>query len=376
MRADMDTELQTANPVPDSRGRGQRDATSAKPRSLPFAKWPASDRLGWAEACRPAQRLKRGGAASRLAPVSQDDIANRYGLYLDFLSRNGRFDPTKNAMALITPDNVNAFIAELQSRIRSVTVWNSVYKLRRAAQLIAPDADFGWLSEIEKDVALVMIPRSKADRLVLTERLVEAGLVLIREAEMFGKTALARAVGVRNGLLIALLALHPIRIKNFAALTIADTFINIDGRWWLHIPSEDTKSHRVDDRQVPEFITDAVNRYVEIHRAVLCRGDAEHSGLWVSSTTGRQLTTKNLGTLISKLTLATIGIDVSPHLFRTAGASTAAVYGGNHPNLASAVLNHRDTHVTEDHYNRATTFSAGDEYSLITQFYREHKSGD
>jgi integrase len=376
MRADMDTELQTANLVPDSRGRGQRDATSAKPRSLPFAKWPASDRLGWAEACQPAQRLKRGGAASRLATVSQNDIANRYGLYLDFLSRNGRFDPAKNAMALVTPDDVNGYIAELQARVRSVTVWNSVYKLRRAAQLIAPDADFGWLSEIEKDVALVMIPRSKADRLVLTERLVEAGLVLIREAEMFGKTAVARAVGVRNGLLIALLALHPIRIKNFAALAIADTFITIDGRWWLHIPSGDTKSHRVDERKVPEFITDAVNRYVKTHRAVLCRGDAENLALWVSSTTGRQLTTKNLGTLISKLTLATIGTDVSPHLFRTAGASTAAVYGGNHPNLASALLNHRDPRITEDHYNRATTFSAGDEYSLITQLYREHKSGD
>ena len=45
----------------------------------------------------------------------------------------------------------------------------------RAAQLIAPDTDFGWLTEIEKDMALVMVPRSKADRLVLTERLVEAG---------------------------------------------------------------------------------------------------------------------------------------------------------------------------------------------------------
>ena len=79
-----------------------------------------------------------------------------------------------------------------------------------------------------------MVPRAtKAERLVLTERLVEAGLTLIREAEMFGKTALARAIGVRNGLLIAPLALHPIRVKNFTALTIADTFINIAGRWWL-----------------------------------------------------------------------------------------------------------------------------------------------
>ena len=104
-----------------------------------------------------------------------------------------------------------------------------------------------------------MVPRSKTDRLVLTERLVEAGLILIREAEMFGKTAVMRAVGVRNGLLIALLALHPIRIKNFATLTIGDTFINVGGRWWLHLPSENTKSHRVDERQVPEFITHAVN---------------------------------------------------------------------------------------------------------------------
>ena len=88
-----------------------------------------------------------------------------------------------------------------------------------------------------------------------------------------------------------------------------------------------------------------------------------------------QLMTKNLGTLISKLSHETIGVDVSPHLFRTAGASTAAVHGGNHPHLASALLNHRDTRVTEEHYNRATTFSAGDEYALITQLYRQQKPG-
>jgi integrase len=372
-RRDMGTRPQRAALITAFR---DRRAASGKPRSLRIAEWYEADRLGWADANRPAQRLKRGGAASHLASVSRDDIANRYGLYLDFLHRTGRIDPDQSAMTLITPENVKAFVAELQARVRSVTVWNSVYKLRRVAQLLAPGTDFGWLTEIEKDIALVMIPRSKADRLVLTERLVEAGLMMIREAEMFGKTALARAAGVRNGLLIALLALHPIRIKNFAALTIADSFINTGGRWWLHIVSEDTKSHRVDERQVPEFITDAVNSYVKTHRAVLCRGDAGNLALWVSSTTGRQLTTKNLGTLISKLTRETIGVDVSPHLFRTAGASTAAVYGGKNPHLASALLNHRDPRVTEEHYNRAATLSAGDEYSLITQSYREHESGD
>jgi site-specific recombinase XerD len=291
------------------------------------------------------------------------------GLYLDYLQRNGRLDPVGNAIDLVTVDNLRGFIAELQARVRSVTVWNSIYKLRRAAQLIAPTGDFKWLTEIEKDIALTMTPRSKADRLVLTERLVEAGLTFIEEAEIFGNTALASAKGVRNGLLVALLALHPIRIKNFAALKIADTLINVDGRWWLHIPSDDTKSHRMDERQIPEFVMDVVNSYVETHRSVLCRG-REHPALWVSSTTGRQLTTKNLGTLISKITLQTIGVDVSPHLFRTAGASTAALYGRGRPHLASALLGHRGSRVTEEHYNFSANLGAGDEYASITRSYR------
>ena len=339
---------------------------------MPIGEWPASDRLGWEQACQPAQRLQRGGPASHLAPVSQADIARRYGLYLDFLQRNGALDPAKGAATLVIPDTVNDFVAELQSHVRSVTVWNSIYKLRRAAQLIAPDTDFGWLAEIEKDIALVMEPRSKADRLVLTERLVEAGLTLIQEAEVFGGTAFRRATGARNGLLIALLALHPIRIKNFAALTIAHTFRNIEGHWWLHVPSDDTKSHRVDERQVPEFMTEVVDRYIETYRPVLSRGDTEQSALWVSSTTGRQFTTKNLGTLISKITRETIGVDVSPHLFRTAGASTAAVYGGKHPHLASSLLNHRDQRVAEERYNHAMGLSAGEEYANIARLYRDH----
>ena len=81
------------------------------------------------------------------------------------------------------------------------------------------------------------------------------------------------------------------------------------------------------------------------------------------------MTTKNLGTLISKITFATIGVDVSPHLFRTAAASTAGAYGGDTPHLASALLNHTDPRVTEEHYNRATSMSAAAAYArLIAEF--------
>ena len=136
------------------------------------------------------------------------------------------------------------------------------------------------------------------------------------------------------------------------------------------------KSHRVDQRQVPEFVTDVVDRYINVHRPILCRGNAEQSAFWVSSTTGRRFTTKNLGTLISKTTREAIGVDVSPHLFRTAGASTAALYGGKYPHLASALHGHRDTRVTEEYYNRSMGLSAGEAYATITRFYRQPKSRD
>jgi hypothetical protein len=45
-----------------------------------------------------------------------------------------------------------------------------------AARLLDPKADFSCLSEIDQDLALVMEPRSKFDRVVLAERLVEANV--------------------------------------------------------------------------------------------------------------------------------------------------------------------------------------------------------
>jgi integrase len=61
---------------------------------------------------------------------------------------------------------------------------------------------------------------------------------------------------------------------------------------------------------------------------------------------------------------------VSPHLFRTAAASTAAAYGSNTSHLASALLNHTDSRVTEEHYNRATSMSAAMSYADIVEAFR------
>ena len=49
---------------------------------------------------------------------------------------------------------------------------------------------------------------------------------------------------------------------------------------------------------------------------------------------------------------------MSPHDFRTAGASTAAVHAGDDPHLGASLLQHIDPRVTEEHYNRASDIHA------------------
>ena len=339
------------------------------PRSLPVSEWPEADRRAWEDACRPGSRLKPGGVASYLAEVSRDDFARRYGAFLGFLERTGRLKRDAAAAAQVTLSNVEAYIADPTTRVRSVTVYNAIYKLRRAAELLAPTADFSWLAEIEKDIALMMELQSKFDRLVFTGRLVEAGLTLVAEAQGFASSELIGARGVRNGLMIALLALCPIRIKNFSTLEIGHTFKEVHGSWWIALPNITTKSRRPDERRVPTLLNRSIDVYLNQSRPVLMGSRPPTNALWISSTTGRPMTRKNLGTLVSKITLETLGVDVSPHLFRTAAAATAAAHGGNTPHLASAVLNHTDPRVTEEHYNRASSVGASKIYAEIVSTF-------
>jgi site-specific recombinase XerD len=339
-------------------------------RSLPIPSWPEADRAGWHQACRPCSRLKRGGAASHLAEVTRNDLARRYGYFLDFLERTSRLDRPTAAAAQVTPENVQAYLAELQARVSSVTVYGSIYKLRRAAELIAQGFDFGWLAEIEKDLALVMQPKSKLDRLVLAEVLLEAGLTLITEAENSTRTDLARARRIRNGLMIALLAVHPMRLKNFADLELGRTMIDIKGSWWIVLPHQSTKSRRLDERRLPYMLKRYIDAYIGDYRPILMRSDGPAKALWLSSNHGGPMSYDGVERAISETTRSTIGVDVSPHLFRMSGASTAAVHGGHMPHLGSALLHHVDPRVTQEHYNRASSMSAAQTYAAITETYR------
>jgi hypothetical protein len=198
-----------------------------------------------------------------MKPVTQADLCRRYGYFLDHLARRDVLDLAAPAGAQVAPGAVESFLAEVGSIWRSVTQAQSIYKLRRIAEILAPERDFSWLREIEKDLAAVACPRDRFDRIVTTEVLVEAGLALIKEAELaIHRRRRWRATQLRIGLMIALLALHPIRSKNFAALSLSRRFVREGDRWCIHLGSKETKSARPDVRRVDRDLNRAVALYL------------------------------------------------------------------------------------------------------------------
>jgi hypothetical protein len=81
------------------------------------------------------------------------------------------------------------------------------------------------------------------------------------------------------------------------------------------------------------------------------------------------MTYKAVERVITETTRSTVGVAVSPHLFRTSIPSGAAMHGGANPHLASALPHHTDHRVTEKHYNRASSLSAAANYQAIIRGY-------
>jgi site-specific recombinase XerD len=306
-----------------------------------------------------------------MADITRRDLARRYGYFLDHVQRTEGLDSGASAGLLVTPARVERFLAELQARVGSVTVHGTIYKVRRMSELLTPDRDYTWLTEIENDLALVMQPKSKRHRLLYPNVTAEAGMALMAEADAAAhRSALARAEQFRNGLMVALLAFHSIRLKNFAALEIGRTFVTVRDKWWILLPASETKEKRPDERAVDDCLTPWIERYLSIHRPVLARYRNVHAALWLSSNSGNAMTYSAVGRIISETTMMTVGVGVSPHLFRTSAASSCSIWAGDQPRLASALLHHTDPATTNEHYNRATSLNAAQRFAALIKKVR------
>ena len=92
--------------------------------------------------------------------------------------------------------------------------------------------------------------------------------------------------------------------------------------------------------------------------------------LWIGQT-GKPLGLSQMAQSLIESTRTTLGVEVSPHLFRASAATTAAVLAPQMPFLASALLHHARPAVTQEHYNRATSFSVARDFAEMIQLLRQ-----
>ena len=79
--------------------------------------------------------------------------------------------------------------------------------------------------------------------------------------------------------------------------------------------------------------------------------------MW-ASTKGGGLAYTYVGTIITNTTRRELGIAINPHLFLDCAVFTIVHEAGDQMGMASALLQHTDNRITQEHYNRGSSILA------------------
>jgi len=331
-------------------------------RALPLADWPRVDRELWDAALRPGELFDDGGVRAGYAPSSNQKVVKGYSTWLQWLSHQGLLDPDARPGSRITRAAVGSYIKALWNQISTGTLINLLEDLYSAARIMDPHLDWLWMRRIISRVQAQHIPaQAKHEKIVSATALLELGLELMRQADLDCNIK-RKAVTYRDGLMISVLSVRPLRLRNFVGLELYRTFLRRGHAWWIDIPAEETKTKVPIEMPLPDEFTSAVDVYLRDYRPVLCGrrgrwaspvGDA----LWVSAD-GSPIRDRPTHQRIVERTRAAFGHPVNPHLFRDCVATSVALDDPDHFGIAARLLGHRTQATTERYYDQARSIDA------------------
>jgi integrase/recombinase XerD len=333
---------------------------------LSLQQWPSEDRKLWQGACAPTDPLdEHSGVRAQYSAVANRNVEKGYGRWLTFLHRT---DPAclKDAPGnRITPERAQAYIGclvDLQNG--TAAILSRLKELRAAAKVMGPAHDWQFLNLLSSKVRARHKPVRDKSNLKLSDELLDLGLSLIdRATEVQGLTA---AILHRDGLLIALLSLVPLRRRNIAGLRIGRNIIDVNGTWLIALDANETKTHAPLEIGWPEALAEPLATYLTIHRPHLTshlgrRSKPIDGALWVSSDAS-PMTEMAIYHRVRKHTQEAFGAAINPHLFRDAAATTLAIVDPEHVRVAAPLLGHRTFTTTERYYQQAKSFEAHRQY--------------
>ena len=244
-------------------------------RRLPIAGWPARDRAFWEKGVEARGLFEGDGAGAGWSEGTRYKTAGGYNSWLSWLATKNLLDPDLSPADRVTRERAAAYIAELQAERAPYTVLCRVQELHDALRVVSPETNWDWLAQLYRTLRAQVRPvRDKVSRLKAIEELAALGARLMEEAETVPEwSARRRAVLFRDGLITALLAYRPLRLKNLAMMRLGRHLTKVSGCWQILFDADETKSHIPYEAMVPSALAPRLERYLYVHRPVLMRGE-------------------------------------------------------------------------------------------------------
>ncbi len=174
-----------------------------------------------------------------------------------------------------------------------------------------------------------------------------------------GKSVRTRSVqtAFRDGLIIALLALIPLRRRTLAALRIGKHLVRSGDVWVLDIPAEDIKTKRPTEYPMSAELSERIDFYVN-HIRPQTPGAETHDYLWASSRS-RPMGDRSIYNSVRRRTRKALGFPVNLHRFRRAAATFWSTRDPANVRGAKDLLGHASFATTEKYYVMAQSRIAG-----------------
>jgi integrase len=333
-----------------------------KPRIyLPFDRWPAEDQARWQAAFAEGDRFDGSGPGSHLAESTRRNLWISYARFLAFLSASRpdllKLKPEARIDRLVVAD----YVAWRRRLCGYGMVAVDLEGLRGGLRLMCPGVDLAWLLTLSKRIRAAAPRKPRKYHLVTSDHLYALGIEFmdqaVAEAEAAERISKAHAFKYRDGLIIALLALIPMRSRTLVALRIGKQLVKNGDRWALDVPATDTKTRRTLDYPISKELCERIDLYLKRFR---CRipGGGTHSGLWASNKR-RPMTAIGIDKAVRRRTKKAYGFGVNLHRFRHAAASFWSIRDPVNVRGVKDLLGQATFGITEKHYIMAQSRLAG-----------------
>jgi integrase/recombinase XerD len=327
---------------------------------LQYSEWPSRDKTLWKRAFEPKIDLfDGGGPGAHLSERTVQQLQYAYGKFLYFLSAEHEHLLKRAPARRLNAKIIKEYASWQPETCGGVTFSLYLYHLWLALRYLCPRNDWRWLLVISMRIKAQARPKPGKHHLVTSETLYKLGIRLMDDALACGKppTSWRVQTGFRDGLIIALLALIPLRRRTLSALRIGKQLIKSGDEWSLDIPAEDVKTKRPLDYPISPELSQRIDMYVNEIRPQIA-GAGTHDYLWASSR-GRPLRGPLIYNAVRRRTRKALGFAINLHRFRPAAPTLWSIRDPANVRGAKDLLGHASFATTEKYYIMSQSRVAG-----------------